>query len=91
METKKTNSWWTNFLTGVLATAIGVGLTFGVNNLVRHSNQKKAQRQAAMMAIYDIDDIIEKLTNEKKQEDYFFEIAMYLFNHQEKLLMYGLA
>ena len=85
METKKTNSWWTNFLTGVLATAIGVGLTFGVNNLVRHSTQKKAQRQAAMMAIYDIDDIIEKLTNEKKQEDFFFEIAMYLFNHQEKL------
>ena len=85
MKKMQLNSWWTNFLTGVLATAIGVGLTFGVNNFVRHSTQKKAQRQAAMMAIYDIDDIMNELTNERQQEDAFFEVAMYLFNHQDEL------
>ena len=79
------SSWWTNFLTGVLATSIGVGLTFGVNNLVAHNNQKKAQRQAAMMAIYDIDEMVRKFEVSKAREDAFYHAAMYLFSHQEEL------
>ena len=35
------NSWWSNFLTGVLATAIGVGLTFEVNKLVERSGRRR--------------------------------------------------
>ena len=78
------SAWWMNFLTGVLATSIGVGLTFGVNNLVSRSNQKKVQRQAAMMAIYDIDEMARKFDTWKAREDAFFHVAMYLFTHPEE-------
>lgn len=79
------SAWWMNFLTGVLATSIGVGLTFGVNNLVTRSNQKQAQRQAAMMAIYDIDEMARKFDTWKAREDAFFHVTMYLFTHPEEL------
>ena len=79
-------TWWTNFLTGVLATSIGVGLTFGVNNLVERNRQKQAQRQAAMMAIYDIDEMARKFEICKTREDAFYHVAMYLFSHPEELM-----
>lgn len=79
------NGWWKNFLTGVLATAIGVGLTFEVNNRVEHHRQKQARYQTAMMAIYDIDEIIRQFLEDKQQEDAFFKVAMYLYTHQEQL------
>lgn len=79
------STWWKNFLTGVLATAIGVGLTFEVDKCVAHHRQKQAQRQAAMMAVYDIDEIIRQFLEDKKQEDAFFKVAMYLYTHQEEL------
>ena len=79
------SGWWTNFLTGVLATAVGVGLTFEVNHLVQRSNQKKAQRQAAMMAIYDIDEMARKFEISKTRDDAFYHAAMYLYTHQEEL------
>lgn len=78
-------TWWNSFITGVLATAVGVGLTFGVNNYVAHQNQKKAQRLTAMMAIYDIDQIVDNVTKEKQRQDAFYEVAMYLFTHQDEL------
>lgn len=79
------STWWQNFLTGVLATAIGVGLTFEVNNRVEHYKQKQAQRQAAMMAIYDVDQIISQFIRDKQREDAFFRVAMYLYTHQDQL------
>ena len=79
------NEWWKTFLTGVLATAIGVGLTFEVNNRVEHHKQKQAQYQTAMMAVYDIDEIIRQFLEFKQQEDAFFKVAMYLYTHQEEL------
>ena len=79
------STWWKNFLTGVLATAIGVGLTFEVNNRVEYHKQKQAQRQAAMMAIYDIDEIIRQFNWNKQREDAFFKVAMYMFTHPEEL------
>lgn len=86
MEEQTTRSaWWKNFLTGVLATAIGVGLTFEVNNLVSRSNQKKAQRQAAMMAIYDIDEMVRKFEINKAREDAFYHVVMHLLVHPEEL------
>ena len=79
------NIWWKNFLTGVLATAVGVGLTFGVNNCVGHYKQKQAQRQAAMMAIYDIDEIIRQFIEDQQRDDAFFKVAMYMYTHQNEL------
>ena len=78
------NAWWKNFLTGVLATAIGVGLTFEVNNRVEHRKQHQAQRQAAMMAIYDIDEIIRQFNDDRQREDAFFRVAMYMYTHPEE-------
>ena len=77
--------WWKNFLTGVLATAIGVGLTFEVNNRVEHHKQKQAQFQTAMIAVYDIDEIVRHFLEDKKREDAFFKVAMYLYTHQDEL------
>ena len=79
------SNWWKNFLTGVLATAIGVGLTFEVNNRVEHHKHKEAQRQVAMMAIYDIDMILNQFIKEKQREDAFFKVATYLSTHQDEL------
>ena len=79
------STWWKNFLTGVLATAIGVGLTFEVNNRVSHHKQQQAQRQAAMMAIYDVDEIIRQFIVSKQRDDAFFRVAMYLYTHQDRL------
>ena len=81
----KLNSWWKSFLTGVLATAIGVGLTFEVNNRVEHHRRYQARYQAAIMAIYDIDEIIRQFLADKEQEDALFKVAMYLYTHQEEL------
>ena len=79
------NAWWKSFLTGVLATAIGVGLTFAVNNSVSHHKQKQAQFQTAMMAVYDIDEIIRQFLEDMKTNDAFFKVTMYLYTHQEEL------
>ena len=79
------STWWKNFLTGVLATAIGVGLTFEVNNRVEHHKKQQAQRQTAMMVIYDIDDIINHFIRFKERDDAFYKVTMYLFTHQDEL------
>ena len=79
------SAWWQNFLTGVLATAIGVGLTFEVNNRVAHHKQQQAQRQVAMMAIYDVDEIVRQFIISKQRDDAFFHVAMYLYTHQDEL------
>lgn len=79
------NPLWTNFIVGVLATAVGVGLTFEVNNLVERHKQRQAQRQAAMMAIYDIDETIRELKLDRQREDAFFKTAIYLYTHPEEL------
>ena len=78
-------SWWTNFMIGVMATAVGVGLTFGVNNLVEYQHHRQAQRQAAMMAIYDIDEIIRQFNEFKQRDDAFFKVTMYMYTHQDEL------
>lgn len=84
-ETIRHSDWWKNFLMGVLAAAIGVGLTFEVDHCVERAKQKQAQRQTAMMAIYDIDDIAHQFSIDKQREDAFYKVAMYLSTHQEEL------
>lgn len=78
-------SWWRGFLTTLLGTTIGIALTFGINRLVENYKTSQAQRQTAMMALYDIDEIIRQLKEYQEKEDAFFEVASYLYTHQEEI------
>jgi len=79
------NDWWKQFLTGVMGTAIGVGLTFAVSNLVDNNKKEQVQRQTATMAVYDIDEIIREMKEDLQQEDAAYPLAMYLASHPEKV------
>ena len=79
------NDWWRQFLTGVMGTAIGVGLTFAVSNWVEGNRKEQAQRQTAMMAVYDIDEIIRELKEDLEREDALYPIAFYLSTHPDKV------
>ena len=76
MKKIQLNSWWSNLLNGVLATAIGVGLTFEVNKLVERHNQQEAQRQAeeeakAEQRAQDVSENVipeENLTEEEREQ-----------------------
>lgn len=84
MDNKKYN-WWRGFLTTLLGTTIGIILTFGINRLVESYKTSQAQRQTAMMAVYDIDEIIRQLNNYQEKEDALFEVTSYLYTHQEEI------
>lgn len=79
------NDWWKQFLTGVMGTAIGVGLTFAVSNWVESNKKAQVQRQTAMMAVYDIDEIIRELKEDLQQEEILYPTAYYLSAHPEKV------
>jgi hypothetical protein len=66
-----------------LGTAIGVGLTFFVNNMVEKNHQRAAQRETAIMAVCDIDEIVQGLKDEIQLEDSLFKVTMYVATHQE--------
>lgn len=68
---------------GILATAIGVGLTFFVDNMVEKNHQRAAQRETAIMAVCDIDEIAQGLKDEIQLEDSLFKVTMYVSTHQE--------
>ena len=67
----------------ILGTAIGVGLTFFVDNQVDIRHQRAAQRETAIMAVCDIDEIVQGLKDEIKLEDSLFQVTMYISTHQE--------
>lgn len=79
------NNWWKQFLTGVMGTAIGVGLTFAVSNWVDNHKKDQAQRQTAMMAVYDIDEIVRLMKEDSQEEDLIFPILSHLAAHPERL------
>ena len=87
MKKEKINArfWWKDFLTGVTATAIGVGLSFAVNNMVENHKKDQARRLTAMMAVYDIDEITRHLKEERQKEDIYYKVAMYMATHQEEI------
>ena len=88
MEKKKENISYpslNNLLLSILGTAIGVGLTFFVNNMVENNHQKAAQRETAIMAVCDIDEIVQELKEEIHLEDSLFKVAMYVLTHQEQI------
>ena len=67
----------------ILGTAIGVGLTLFANNRVDYSRQRSAQRETAIMAVCDIDEIVQGLKDEIQMEDSLFKVTMYVSTHQE--------
>ena len=75
--------WLAELLLTTLGTAIGVGLTFFVNDKVESSHQRAAQRETAIMAVCDIDEIVQGLKDEIQMEDSLFKVTMFVASHQE--------
>lgn len=75
--------WYRQVLISILGTSIGVGLTFTVNRLVDSYKKQSAQRETAIMAVCDIDEIAQGLKEELHAEDSLFKVAMYVSSHQE--------
>ena len=80
-----TKKWWNNFLTGVIGTAIGVGLTFAINGIMTNHWKAESKRQTALMAVYDIDQIVKQIETHREREDAFFKVSMYMSTHQEEI------
>ena len=78
-------AWLKQLLISIFGTAIGVGLTFFVNNAVEKKHQQSAQRETAIMAVCDIDEIIQGLKEEQSLEDSLLNVAMYVSSHQEMI------
>ena len=75
--------WLKELLLTTLGTAIGVGLTFFVNDKVEAAHQRAAQHETAIMAVCDIDEIVRGLKDEMQLEDSLFQVTMYVASHQE--------
>ena len=78
-------AWLKPLLISIFGTAIGVGLTFLANNAVGKKHQQAAQRETAIMAVCDIDEIAQGLKEEILLEDSLFKVAMYVWSHQETI------
>ena len=78
-------SWLKPLIIGIIGTSIGVGLSFTVNRLVESHKQQKAQRETAIMAVYDIDEINRQIKEAEELEDSLFKITTYAFTHREDL------
>ena len=72
-------------LVSILGTAIGLGLTFTVNRTVENNKLQRAQRETAIMAVCDINEIVERLKDEIRLEDTLFQVAMYVSTHTEQI------
>ena len=75
--------WSKQLLISILGTAIGLGLTFTVNRAVDNRKQQRAQRETAIMAVCDINEIGQRLKEEIQLEDSLFKVAMFVSTHQE--------
>ena len=72
-------------LVSILGTAIGLGLTFTVNRTVENNKIQRAQRETAIMAVCDINEIVERLKDEIRLEDTLFQVSMYVSTHTEQI------
>lgn len=77
--------WLKQLLISIVGTSIGVGLSFTVNRMVETHKQQKTQRETALMAVYDIGEILRQIKAEEEQEDRMFRATRYVMTHQEEL------
>ncbi|MCR5316438.1 MAG: hypothetical protein K6E52_11130 [Bacteroidaceae bacterium] len=60
-QKQKGKGWLKDLLITILGTSIGVGLTFTADRLVDSHKQEAARRETAIMAVCDIDEIVQGL------------------------------
>ena len=82
---KPNRSWWTQFLISVLGTAIGVGLTFVVNNRIENRKKEQAQRMTAMMVIHDIDESVNTIKSMKERMETLYNAMTFTMEHLDHL------
>lgn len=81
----KDHSWLKQLFISILGTSIGVGLTFTADRCVDSHKQQEAQRETAIMAVCDIDEIVQGLKEEMHLEDSLFKVTMYVSTHQDQI------
>ena len=82
---KTSDSWLTRLLISILGTAIGVGLTFAVNNWRDNYNKEQVQRLMAIMVIHDIDESINSLKTLKENMETGYNAVVYTREHLDQL------
>ena len=87
MEKKKKMrvSLWMQLLISILGTAIGVGLTFAVNNWMDSRKKAETQRLMAIMVIHDIDESINSLKTLKENMETEYNATMYVREHLDQI------
>ena len=87
MEKKKKLrvSLWMQLLISILGTAIGVGLTFAVNNWMDNRKKAETQRLMAIMVIHDIDESINSLKTLKENMETEYNATMYVREHLDQI------
>jgi hypothetical protein len=87
MEKKKKlrASLWMQLLISILGTAIGVGLTFAVNNLMENRKKEEAQRLMAIMVIHDIDESINSLKSLRENMETMYNATLYVREHLNQI------
>ena len=72
-------------LISIVGTAIGVGLTFAVNNWMDNRKKEETQRLMAIMVIHDIDESINTLKTLKENMETMYNAALYVREHLDQL------
>ena len=76
---------WMQLLISIIGTAIGVGLTFGVNNWMDKRKKEETQRLMAIMVIHDIDESINSLKTLKENMETEYNATMYVREHLDQI------
>ena len=76
---------WMQLLISIIGTAIGVGLTFGVNNWMDKRKKEETQRLMAIMVIHDIDESINSLKTLKEKMETEYNATLYVQEHLDQL------
>ena len=87
MEKKKKLrvSLWMQLLISIVGTAIGVGLTFAVNNWMDSRKKEETQRLMAIMVIHDIDESINSLKSLKEDIETKYNATLYVREHLNQM------
>ena len=84
-EKKSRAPWLTALLISIIGTAIGVGLTFAVNNWMEKRHKQQTQRLMAIMVIHDIDESISSLKTLKENMETMYNATLYVWEHLNQL------